>query len=240
YITLQKLKLSHLLTSHNIATSLNDRVIQYREINRHMAPQKYEKVYCISCQYQCEIYPRPTIKSINCIETRYCVWPDKNIYLKNGVHCFLINKHYNFSNSGFIFVDFSRYNIRLFTNDKWIEYLIKTGLRIVLIADRLAQPLALFWKHRCQQIVSIINTSDTRDEIEKKIQLSFLGQRDGRGYRQKLSDQEVLVLDLLLAEKSVKQIANELQMAEKRIYAIKLSLQNKMGGRGKLNIILSG
>ncbi|MBM0410213.1 response regulator receiver protein, partial [Klebsiella pneumoniae] len=25
-----------------------------------------------------------------------------------------------------------------------------------------------------------------------------------------------------------------------RIYAIKLSLQNKMGGRGKLNIILSG
>jgi hypothetical protein len=112
------------------------------------------------------------------------------------VHCFLINKHYNFSNSGYIFVDFSRYNIRLFTNDKWIEYLIKTGLRIVLIADRLAQPLALFWKHRCQQIVSIINTSDTRDEIEKKIQLSFLGQRDGRGYRQKLSDQEVLVLDL--------------------------------------------
>nr|WP_276158419.1 LuxR C-terminal-related transcriptional regulator [Klebsiella pneumoniae] len=55
-----------------------------------------------------------------------------------------------------------------------------------------------------------------------------------------LSAQEVLVLDLLLAEKSVKEIAQELQMAEKRIYAIKLSLQNKMGGRGKLNIILSG
>lgn len=153
---------------------------------------------------------------------------------------FLINKHYNFSNSGYIFVDFSRYNIRLFTNNKWIEYLLKTGLRVILIADRLAQPLALYWKHRCQQIISIINTGDTRDEIEKKIQLSFLGQRDARGYRQKLSDQEVLVLDHLLAEKSVKEIAKELQMAEKRIYAIKLSLQNKMGGRGKLNIILSG
>ncbi|PXI86811.1 response regulator receiver protein [Klebsiella pneumoniae] len=205
-----------------------------------MVPQKYEKAYCISCQYQCEIYPRPTIKSIRCIETHYCVWPDKNIYLKNGVHCFLINKHYNFSNSGYVFVDFSRYNIRLFTNDKWIVYLIKTGLRIVLIADRLAQPLALYWKHRCQQILSIIYTSDTRNEIERKIHLSFLGQKDGRGYRQKLSAQEVLVLDLLLAEKSVKEIAQELQMAEKRIYAIKLSLQNKMGGRGKLNIILSG
>ncbi|HEB5107376.1 TPA: hypothetical protein R0E84_005714 [Klebsiella pneumoniae] len=168
------------------------------------------------------------------------MWPDKNIYLKNGVHCFLINKHYNFSNSGYVFVDFSRYNIRLFTNDKWIEYLIKTGLRIVLIADRLAQPLALYWKHRCQQILSIIYTSDTRNEIERKIHLSFLGQKDGRGYRQKLSAQEVLVLDLLLAEKSVKEIAQELRMAEKRIYAIKLSLQNKMGGRGKLNIILSG
>ncbi|MGT3914168.1 LuxR C-terminal-related transcriptional regulator [Klebsiella pneumoniae] len=145
-----------------------------------------------------------------------------------------------FPNSGYVFVDFSRYNIRLFTNDKWIEYLIKTGLRIVLIADRLAQPLALYWKHRCQQILSIIYTSDTRNEIERKIHLSFLGQKDGRGYRQKLSAQEVLVLDLLLAEKSVKEIAQELQMAEKRIYAIKLSLQNKMGGRGKLNNILSG
>lgn len=39
--------------------------------------------------------------------------------------------------------------------------------------------------------------------------------KDGRGYRQKLSAQEVLVLDLLLAEKSVKEIAQELQMAEK-------------------------
>ncbi|MBZ6571497.1 response regulator receiver protein, partial [Klebsiella grimontii] len=38
-----------------------------------MLPQKYEKVYCISCQYQCEIYPQPTIKSINCTETHYCV-----------------------------------------------------------------------------------------------------------------------------------------------------------------------
>lgn len=40
--------------------------------------------------------------------------------------------------------------------------------------------------------------------------------KDGRGYRQKLSAQEVLVLDLLLAEKSVKEIAQELQMAEKK------------------------
>ncbi|WP_185157524.1 hypothetical protein [Klebsiella pneumoniae] len=84
-----------------------------------------------------------------------------------------------------------------------------------MIADRLAQPLALYWKHRCQQILSIIYTSDTRNEIERKIHLSFLGQKDGRGYRQKLSAQEVLVLDLLLAEKSVKEIAQELQMAEK-------------------------
>ncbi len=205
-----------------------------------MTPQKYEKAYCISCQYHCELYPQPTIKMINCIETHYCVWPDKNIYLKNGVQCFLINKHYNFSHAGFIFVDFSRYNIRLFTNNKWIEYLSRTGLRMILIADRLAQPLALYWKHRCKQIFSVINTSDTKNEIEKKIQLSFLGKRDERGYRQKLSDQEVLVLDHLLAEKSVKQIAKEMLVAEKRIYAIKLSLQNKMGGRGKLNIILSG
>ncbi|WP_414031540.1 LuxR C-terminal-related transcriptional regulator [Klebsiella pneumoniae] len=76
--------------------------------------------------------------------------------------------------------------------------------------------------------------------LKGKYIFPFSAKKDGRGYRQKLSAQEVLVLDLLLAEKSVKEIAQELQMAEKRIYAIKLSLQNKMGGRGKLNIILSG
>lgn len=77
------------------------------------------------------------IKLIRCIEIYYCVWFDKNIYLKNGVYCFLINKYYNFFNFGYVFVDFFCYNIRLFINDKWIEYLIKIGLWIVLIVDRL-------------------------------------------------------------------------------------------------------
>ncbi|MBB1200596.1 response regulator receiver protein [Enterobacteriaceae bacterium 89] len=205
-----------------------------------MPSQKYEKVCCMSCHYRCELNPQPTIKVMNCIENQYCLWPDKNTYLRTGIQLSLINTHYNFVHAGFIFVDFSRYNIRLFTDSKWIEYLTKTGLRLILISDRLMQPLALYWKEKSQYIISVISTGDTQAEIEKKINFTFLGKRDARSHRNKLSDKEVTVLNLMLSEKSVKEIANLLLVTDKKIYAIRLSLQNKMGGRGRLNTIISG
>ena len=138
------------------------------------------------------------------------------------------------------FVDFSRYNIRLFTNKEWIHYLTRTDLRLVLIADRFTHPLALYWKKQCQQIAAVISVDDTKKEIQRKIQLHFFGGKVGENTQPKLSDIEVQILELMIAEKSVKRIADELSLSEKRIYAIKLSLQNKMGGRGRLNIMLSG
>lgn len=102
------------------------------------------------------------------------------------------------------------------------------------------QPLAMYWKQHYQQIISVINTSDKKSEIEKKINFSFLGHRDIRTHRYKLSDKEVLILDLMLAEKTVKEMAELLQVTEKNIYANKLSLKNKMGRRGRLNTIISG
>lgn len=204
-----------------------------------MALKKYEKVQCMSCHFQCELYPQATIKMMGCTESKYCLWPDKNVYLKCGTQLLLMNARYKLLHNGLIFVDFSRYNIRLFTNNKWIEYLAKTGLCLVLIADRLTQPLALYWKKRSKHIVSVIYASDTENEIEKKIHLHFLGQRDRRSYQPTLSDNEVRVFELLVEEKSIRQIADELSFPEKKVYATKLSLQNKMGGRGKLNIILS-
>lgn len=228
------------MADHNIPTSQHSRVNQKKEINRHMPSQKYEKVCCMSCHYQCELNPHPTIKMINCVENQYCIWPDHNRYLKIGVQFSLINTHYNHVHAGFIFVDFSRYNIRLFTDSRWIEYLGRTGLRLILIADRLLQPLALYWKQHYQQIISVINARDPKSEIEKKINFSFLGHRDVRQHRNKLSESEVLILHLMLAEKTVKEIAALLLMTDKKIYAVKRSLQNKMGGRGRLNTIISG
>ena len=201
---------------------------------------KYEKICCMSCLYQCELSSQPTIKMMKCIENQYCLWPNKNTYLKTGIQFSLINTHYNFVHVGFIFVDFSRYNIRLFTNSRWIDYLTKTGLRIILISDRLMQPLAFYWKQRSHQIISVINTSDTKSEIAKKVNLSFLGCRDPSSYRRKLSEKEVTVLDLMLTDKTVKEIAKSLLVTEKKIYATRLSLLNKMGGKGRLNTIISG
>ena len=225
---------------HNMATPLNDEVRLYREINQYMASNKYEKIQCMSCHYQCELYPWTTIKMMGCLESKYCLWPDKNMYMKYGAQQILMNARYMLLHTGLIYVDFSRYNIRLFTNRKWIDYLTKTGLRLVLIADRFTQPLALYWKKNCRNIMSVVYASDSDNEIEKKIQLHFLGQRDGKVYSPALNENEVRVFELLIKEKTVSQIADEMSFPEKKIYAIKLSLQNKMGGRGKLNIILAG
>lgn len=205
-----------------------------------MVLKKYKKLECLSCHFQCELYPQATIKMMNCIGPKYCMWPDRNFYLKHGMQLLLMNSSYGLLDIDLIFVDFSRYNIRLFTNKEWIHYLTRTDLRLVLIADRFTHPLALYWKKQCQQIAAVISVDDTKKEIQRKIQLHFFGGKVGENTQPKLSDIEVQILELMIAEKSVKRIADELSLSEKRIYAIKLSLQNKMGGRGRLNIMLSG
>jgi DNA-binding CsgD family transcriptional regulator len=108
-----------------------------------------------------------------------------------------------------------------------------------LIADRLAQPLALYWKHRCQQIFRLSTPAIPEMRLKRKYSFRF-SVKEMVEVTVKNSAIKRYWYSIFTRREVVKEIAKELQMAEKRIYAIKLSLQNKMGGRGKLNIILSG
>ncbi|CAH6637207.1 Response regulator receiver protein [Pseudocitrobacter vendiensis] len=205
-----------------------------------MPLQKYELVRCISCHYRCELTAQPTVKMMNCVENQYCIWPNDNTYLQIGIRTLLINTYYTLTHTGLIFVDFSRYKINLFTNSKWIEHLKKTGLRIILVSDKQMQPLASYWKKNYQQIVSIIGATDSHEEVKRKIRTSFLGRRDMSISRNQLTDLEIHVLDLFISEYTVRQIAAILNITNKKVYATKQSLKNKMGGRGILNSIISG
>jgi len=128
----------------------------------------------------------------------------------------------------------------LFTNSKWIEYLRKTGLRIILVSDKQMQPLASYWKRNYQQIISVISVTDSHEEIKRKIRTSFLGRRDMAISRSQLTDLELHVLDLFISEHTVRQIASLLNITNKKVYAIRQSIKNKMGGKRILNAMISG
>lgn len=204
-----------------------------------MTSQKDKQVRCISCHLHCDLLAQTTIKKVKCVENQYTLWPDNNSYLKLGVQFLILNSHYNFSNSGFIFVNFSSHNIRNFTNDKWLRELSKSGLQLILISDKEMEPLAFYWKEKSHLISAIVTRNDDYAKIDKIINHCFTGHQDGRSSNIKLSDLEVSVLNLMLAEMSIKEIATTLQINEKKIYYAKGILQRKMGGRGKLNTVIS-
>jgi DNA-binding CsgD family transcriptional regulator len=197
-----------------------------------------EKPFCLSCHFHCEIDDEPSIKMRNCMEKQYCVWPAGNEYLKAGVINSLINTHYNFLSSGFIFIDFSRYHIKLFLTDAWIRHLTRSGLRLIVIADKTMEALAAYWHNHSPQIATVIYANDSRLIIAKKIESTFSGRRIDDIRRRRLTPVELSVLNLLLSETSITEIAARLDISAKRAYSIKGSMQKKMGGR--LNSIISG
>ena len=197
-----------------------------------MLSPKYEDFFCIGCEHKCNFNFRTSIKMHNCIEDQYCIWPNKNIFFNIGVECMLISTHHNLVRAGFIFIDFSYYNIRMFTHSRWINEVKKIGLRIIIVSDRFMRPLAAYWQKNNEDILCIINASDTLGEINRKITLAFNGRRVFESYRGKLTSLEMCVLDMLLREYSVNQMADLLSMKDKKIYDAKRNLQKKVGGRG--------
>ncbi|WNN73840.1 hypothetical protein RIN60_11205 [Kluyvera cryocrescens] len=159
--------------------------------------------------------------------------------MKLGLEVSIISSRYNLTHNGLIFIDFSSQNAKLYSNKGWLDYLTQTGMQLVLLPDKEMKPLAAYWKKRSSLIVAVINPDDTKSEIEKKVSSPFYRARDSHVYRNNLSDIEVKTLDLMFSDKSIKQISEILELNIKKIYDIKRSLQLKMGGKGRLNAIIS-
>ncbi len=197
-----------------------------------------KSVHCLSCHFNCELGNFESIKKLNCIDSKYGVWPENNFYLTLGVESLLIRPDYRHIQRGFIFVDFSWYHIRRFTNGLWLEYLAKTGLKLILIADKSMEALASYWYSVSVDIAMVIYITEGKLVIERKIERIVCGRmiRDPR--RKKLSELEIMVLHLFLKGCTVQKISVMLNLKPKRVYNIKSILQNKIGGR--LNTIISG
>ncbi|MEQ4763060.1 hypothetical protein [Klebsiella aerogenes] len=116
----------------------------------------------------------------------------------------------------------------------------ETNLKLVLIADRLCLPLAYYWQNKSPHNSIIIDVNNSFYSIEKKINLALISDnKQIKKCRCILNDIEVKVLDLLVSGFVIKDIALALSINLKKAYNIKSSLQNKMGGKGVINKIIS-
>ncbi|MBG6244105.1 hypothetical protein CS369_03340 [Candidatus Symbiopectobacterium sp. 'North America'] len=126
---------------------------------------------------------------------------------------------------GFVFVDFSLANIKIFTNARWLDYLTRSGLRLILVSDKLMEPLAAYWKQRDDRVFSVLYTSDGYENILKSIDKIYLRKMNTMRVRGRMTEKEVSVLFLVLDGCSLKEIAGELQIGSKRLYNIKYAIE---------------
>lgn len=175
---------------------------------------------------------------MRCPEKLYFLWPESNQYLKMGILSRIVEQHHNHLQSGFIFVDFSLHNIKLFTTHAWLTRLENTGMRIVLIADRFMEALATYWEKQSPWIVMVLYAWDDRERISVKIDKAFIGARVIEARRKKITDLELQVLGMFLNGNGIRTIAIALELKEKRVYNLQHSLQAKLGCR--LKLIASG
>ncbi|ERK10276.1 RmbA [Pantoea sp. AS-PWVM4] len=161
---------------------------------------------------------------------KYSIWPDRNYYLRVGIQAALLDKQHNHLNFNFIFVDFSHYNIKLFSDPHWISHLVKSGSGLILLSDYRMDNLASWWWKNNQRIATVIYSSDCKQTITKKIKDVLIG-RWGNGVKPgSLTTLEVEVLNLLSREYTLKDIADSLGIDRKKLYNIRFSLQRKLNG----------
>ena len=107
-----------------------------------MITSSQKVVRCISCELSCQLYPDNAVRSQYCGNASFAVWPVGNHYLLTAVKNKILYGNTNHLSRGFIFVDFSMYNLRILADPQWIERLAITNMNIVIISERKLEALA--------------------------------------------------------------------------------------------------
>ncbi|WP_227628227.1 helix-turn-helix transcriptional regulator [Klebsiella oxytoca] len=190
---------------------------------------QYGRVHCLSCNLKCEILPLKEFRSTQCLNTKICVWPAVNFLFKDGLE-FLINSvDVVFRDSGFIFIDFSWKNIRIFINEGWIDYLEGTEMKIVLLSDKKMMPLAAWYVRSEPRILEVIFIQQKVKELKASLQKVFVGLPLQKQAVRALKKAEKEVLYLTLNNFSVAEISVEMNLDKKIVYNLRQRIESKMG-----------
>lgn len=194
-----------------------------------MHHSQLDKLCCISCHLNCEILPVASIRTSQCLERQYCIWPGGNNFFQEGIYSILTEKTKCHLGRGFIFIDFAYYNLSLLSKRDWLTYLIQSRLPLILVADKRMAPLATYWQRQFDEILAVIYSDNDRRIINNKISKAICGLTTRQTCRKQLTEFEVAVLQYLMSGCSIKDICQKLATNRNSIYNVRRSLKNKMG-----------
>lgn len=189
----------------------------------------FQELRCISCGSSCRLYPTGDVRTQYCQNTEFAIWPEGNSFLNKGIVERLLINNKNYLSKGFVFVDFSFANLRVFSHTKWIEWLAKSGLYIVIISDRSLASLANYWISKSSIIQGVIYADDDVAVQQEKIRRLFTGRRANSKRGRSLNYSEFALLNSFISGVSIQQAINAGGI--NNIYAHKRSLENKLGNR---------
>ena len=188
-----------------------------------------QSVRCISCELSCQLFPDAAVRASYCHRAAFAIWPEGNGFLQKGIIEKLLLNNQNHLSRGFIFVDFSFPNLRLFADPQWVDRLAYSGMYIVLIADRNLAPLANYWLSKSNKIQGIIYSDDDDEVQHQKIRRLFTGHLANSKRGRSLNYTEMILLKRFVSGKSIQQITQIDNIDIKKIYVYKLRLEDKLG-----------
>ncbi|HCM9246429.1 TPA: helix-turn-helix transcriptional regulator [Enterobacter bugandensis] len=194
-----------------------------------MITSSQKVVRCISCELSCQLFPDNTVRSQYCGSASFAVWPVGNHFLQLAVENKILSGNKNHLLRGFIFVDFSMYNLRLLVDPQWIEHLAMTNMHIVLIADRKLEALAHYFFAHHSEIKGIIYSDDDDAILQEKINHLFSGRRVSSRRGNTLNTVEFTLLNRLISGVCLREIIKTTSIDVKKIYVHKIRLERKLG-----------
>lgn len=189
----------------------------------------YGKINCMTCPSNCEVKPNASLRISYCQEYCFCTWPRASEFFSLGIMEGILKQSYNNIYLGCVFVDFSISFLRHFTDARWIDYLIETKLKIILVCDMHLKPLANYWFKHHRDIFLVIYPGDKITSACENLKKRFIYQRDAFYKGEALSVLEFNVLKALIAGEDCHHLAESLNVDIRRVYAAKQRAEKKMG-----------
>lgn len=186
-------------------------------------------VRCISCELSCQLFPDNAVRSQYCDNASFAVWPVGNHFLEMAVQDKILRRNKNHLSRGFIFVDFSIYNLRVLADPQWIERLAITNMNIVIITDRKLEALANYLIAQYSEIKGIVYFDDNDVKLQEKINYLFSGRRVDNRRRNTLNAVEFMLLNRFMSGECLQEIIKTNSINVKQIYVHKVRLERKLG-----------
>lgn len=194
-----------------------------------MITSSHKVVRCISCELSCQLYPDNAVRSQYCGNASFAVWPCDNHFLQIAVENKIVRGNKNHLLRGFIFVDFSMYNLRALADPQWIERLARTNMNIVIISDRKLEALANYFLTHRSEIKGVIYSDDSDIILKEKISHLFTGRRVNSRRGSILNAVEFTLLNRFLSGACLQEIIKTDGIDVKKIYVHKIRLERKLG-----------